>query len=337
MANGKTKASEQDWQTVKRAQISGVIIELSSRAPIQVAPHVKTAAPYLAYVVVLVMLAMPYVVQACSKAKQVLTTLPDKAIYAILGFAVCFFGGVFPATIAAVEAWQLCGGEEAQKCVKQLYEEAKKVQAANAEDEKKGEVEKKAVEPTELLLRKTQLVLRTVEPEAISAGLVGLWTGWIAVLAVLRHKFAKTVTLGERIGSSLYEPVKRCEPALAELMPEEYRKWVPVVVRWSCKIFAMTIAWWIQRVISAIHSAIKGGLIFGRILVEFLHEKGFVTFPPEKAYLDEAIGWGIAAVGLIFQFSWGFALPFPLNILLLPVKLVETFIIWSMAGGNGVV
>ena len=26
---------------------------------------------------------------------------------------MCFFGGIFPATIAAAEAWNLCGGPEA--------------------------------------------------------------------------------------------------------------------------------------------------------------------------------------------------------------------------------
>jgi len=149
----------------------------------------------------------------------------------------------------------------------------------------------------------------------------------------LRHKFAKTVTLGERIGGAIYEPLKRFEPTVEELVPEEYRKWVPVAVRWTCKIFAMSIAWWIQRVISAIHSAIKGGLLFGHYLVEFLHEKKIINFTPEQAYLDEAIGWGVALAGLLFQFSWGFHLPFPLNLLLLPVQFVEGFITWSVNSG----
>mmetsp|Transcript_58226 Transcript_58226/g.189799 ORF Transcript_58226/g.189799 Transcript_58226/m.189799 type:complete len:345 (-) Transcript_58226:124-1158(-) len=333
-----SKKVEQDWQTVETERIADVIRELSKKVPGQVAPYVKQAAPHLAQAVVLMMVAMPYIVQFCSTVKGFVQAMPEKVVYASLGFAVCFFGGVFPATIAAVEAFQMAGGEEAKQCIKMLYQEAKKVQEANAEDESKdadknGKADAKEIPPQELILRKAQLVLRTVEPETISHGIVGLYTGWIAVMAVLRHKFAKTVTLGERIGGAIYEPLKRFEPAVEELVPEEYRKWVPVAVRWTCKIFAMSIAWWIQRVISAIHSAIKGGLLFGHYLVEFLHEKKIINFTPEQAYLDEAIGWGVALAGLLFQFSWGFHLPFPLNLLLLPVQFVEGFITWSVNSG----
>lgn len=338
---GSVKASKkisEDWKTAEQEKFAGVIRELSTKAPAQVAPYVKKSAPYLAWAVVFLMELMPYIVEFCSKVKACVGCMPENVMYASLGFAVCFFGGIFPATIAAVEAWQLCGGAEARKCLVTLYQEAKKVQVANAEDEKKDSNEQKQVPKEipaqELLMRKAQLVLRTVEPEAISLGVVGLYTGWIAVLAVLRHKFARTVTLGERIGAALYEPMRRLEPALMDVTPEEYRKWVPVGLRWACKIFAMTVAWWIQRVISAIHSAIKGGLMFGRYVVAFLHERKIVTFTPEQAYLDEAIGWGIAFVGLLFQISWGFDLPFPLNIILLPVRLLEGFIMWSMASGS---
>eukprot|EP00405_Crypthecodinium_cohnii_P026771 CAMPEP_0206498252 /NCGR_PEP_ID=MMETSP0324_2-20121206/50836_1 /ASSEMBLY_ACC=CAM_ASM_000836 /TAXON_ID=2866 /ORGANISM="Crypthecodinium cohnii, Strain Seligo" /LENGTH=299 /DNA_ID=CAMNT_0053984309 /DNA_START=148 /DNA_END=1044 /DNA_ORIENTATION=- len=286
-----------EWQKVEQERITEIIVEVSKRAPIQVAPYIKQAAPTLAYLVVLVMMAMPHIAKFCSQAKTFFESLPDKVVGASIGFAICFFGGIFPMTIAAVEAWQLCGGAEAKRCIMLLYEEGKKVQLANAEDEaSKGSTTttsttKVDIPAQELMLRKTQLVLKTVEPETVSKGIVGLYTGWIAVLAVLRNRFAKTVTLGERIGAALYEPMKRFEPAIEDMTPEEYRKWIPVAFRWSCKLLAMSVAWWIQRVISATHSAIKGGLIFGRYLVEFLHEKNIVSFPPEKAYLDECIGW----------------------------------------------
>ena len=39
--------------------------------------------------------------------------------------------------------------------------------------------------------------------------------------------------------------------------------------------------------------------------------------------MDEIVGWTVAAVGLYFQFSNGMALPFPFNILLLPLTIVE--------------
>lgn len=334
-SKAKGKEAEPDWAQAEEKRIAEVIKELSKKAPAQVAPYVKQAAPYLATAIVYTMIAMPYIVEAFSKVQAFVASLPEKIVYASLGFAVCFFGGIFPATIAAVEAWRLCGGSEAANCCRLLYAEWLKVQAANKEDNEKdkdgdGKPDLNNLTPQELVVRKAQVVLTAVEPETISHGVVGLYTGWIGVLAILKHKFAKTVTLGERIGEQLYRPARQFEPALSELVPEEYRKWVPVGVRWSCKFFAMSVAWWMQRVISAVHSAVRGGLLFGKYLVEFLHEKQIVSFGPDQAYLDEAIGWIVAAVGLLFQISLGFYVPFPLSLVLWPVQLVEAFIVWSV-------
>merc|ERR1719210_2771585 len=220
--------------------------------------------------------------------------------------------------------------------LKMLYQEALKVQAANKEDDEKGKdkdgkADTSQLTPQELIARKAQVVLKAVEPEKVSHGIVGLYTGWIGVLAILKIKFAKTVTLGERIGEEIYRRVQKYEPMIEDLVGEEYRKWVPVAVRWACKATAVSIAWWIQRIISAVHSAIRGGLMFGKYLVDFLHEKKILNFNADQAYLDEAIGWGVAVAGLIFQFALGFGVPFPLNLFLWPVQFLEAFIVWSVA------
>jgi hypothetical protein len=43
------------------------------------------------------------------------------------------------------------------------------------------------------------------------------------------------------------------------------------------------------------------------------------------------VGYGLALVGLVFQLTSGFALPFPLNILLFPVTLLEYVLVWLVA------
>jgi hypothetical protein len=331
----KGREAADDWAQAEEKRISEVIQELSKQAPVQVAPHVKKAAPYLAKAAVYAMIAMPYILDACSRIQAFVASLPEKIVYAGLGFAVCFFGGIFPATIAAIEAWRLCGGDEATACCKALYNEWQKVQQKNKEDDQKdedkdGKADTKQLSPQQLIVRKTQVVLAAVDPETVSHGVVGLYTGWIGVLAILQHKFARTVTLGERIGEQIYRLASRFEPALAELVPDEYRKWVPVGLRWACKMAAMSVAWWTQRVLSAFHSAIRGGLLFGKYLVEFLHEKNVLKADASKTYIDEAIGWGVAVVGLLFQVSLGFHVPFPLSLVTWPLQLMEAIIVWSV-------
>ncbi len=111
-------------------------------------------------------------------------------------------------------------------------------------------------------------------------------------------------------------------------------------------------------IVSAFYSGLRGGKLFAEALIEFLEEnpKGgiapdpttpdaprtywidklpvFLTgkkdekdkFDPNESYLDEAIGYTLAAFGFAFQFFNGFALPFPLNLIFLPLTIIEWFL-----------
>ncbi|CAN0532391.1 unnamed protein product, partial [Scytosiphon promiscuus] len=49
-------------------------------------------------------------------------------------------------------------------------------------------------------------------------------------------------------------------------------KWIAPMINYFCKFVAMTVAWWIQRFISTVQSAIKGGLLFSRSLMCMISE-----------------------------------------------------------------
>ena len=110
-------------------------------------------------------------------------------------------------------------------------------------------------------------------------------------------------------------------------MDHDYKKWAKPVVHYAIKSFAISIAWTVQRVISAFHSAIRGGLMFTRNIIEYLREMKFMDINHEDTYLDEVIGYGIAALGFLVQVFYGFALPLPLSILLLPFTIAEYVLI----------
>jgi len=314
-----------------------LLLALSEKAPEKVKPYMQKASPVVAMIFLYIKIATPYIVQAACFVSDVINKLPDRVFYALLGFTICFCGGVFPTTIAAVEAWKLCGGNEAMRSGKELLAEWTKVLEANKKDNEEdkddnGIADVDEISPQELLLRKSKLAMKSVDPNKINKELALIYTGWIGVIAVLKIQFAKTVTLGNMIGDKLYGAVAfYAEKQVLAVTPEENKKWVPIVLQWMCKAVAISLAWWIQRVISAFHSAIRGGQIFGRELVNFLHEKGFVNWKDEDTYMDEAVGWAVAALGLLFQWTFRFSMPFPLNILLFPVTMLETFIIWSVS------
>ena len=46
------------------------------------------------------------------------------------------------------------------------------------------------------------------------------------------------------------------------------------------------------------------------------------------SYLDESIGWGMAVLGVYVQLSHNFGLPFPLNLLLVPVRMGEYIVLY---------
>ena len=81
-------------------------------------------------------------------------------------------------------------------------------------------------------------------------------------------------------------------------------------------------------------SGLRGGGMFADGLIAYLQENELMDkvpliaqpFNPEESLLDEAIGYSLAALGFGFQIFNGFALPFPLNLVFLPLTIVEWFL-----------
>jgi hypothetical protein len=86
-------------------------------------------------------------------------------------------------------------------------------------------------------------------------------------------------------------------------VPEEFRKWIPAVIEYSCKMFAFSLAMTIQQVISAYTSALKGGRMFGLKICEFLKRKDgfgqkFLVIDTDNSMIDEALGYAAVGAGL---------------------------------------
>ena len=71
--------------------------------------------------------------------------------------------------------------------------------------------------------------------------------------------------------------------------------------------------------------------MFSKNVLEYLNKMGYLQIKNEDTYLDEIVGYAIAVIGLWFQLSLRFSLPFPLNIILLPLRFVEWWLIWFVS------
>jgi hypothetical protein len=258
----------------------------------------------------------------------------DLLLPGFVGLVMCFFGGSYMTLIAAVEAYRMVGYQSQLKFVQNLKDDFTKFLAANKEDDKvdadhDGVADVLQISGQQLATRKTLLFLKTVDPNKIGEAFSGLQSGLLAVVATLKMEFAKSITLGSAIADIVLKPANRyVTPMLENILPADYKKWAKPSVVYSIKSIAISLAWFVQRVISAYHSAIRGGHMFAGNLFEYLDKQGIIHIDVNNSYLDEIIGYGMALLGLWFQLSSGFTLFFPLNVILFPFTLLEWSFMW---------
>lgn len=340
-----TVAGAKSWQSDLKAAVKGdqrsriekMVGAAGDRAPSWASKYIKMAAPVIAILLALASASVPYVVAIAGFLYEVYLHTPTDILEMCIGLVFCFAGGVYPTLFAAVEAARHCGWWKTKMAVCDLVEESQRIIRENAKDDKvdkdhDGKADVNQMDGKELLLHKTRLVMTKLNPEKVNSALGGLYLAWVGVMATLKVQFARTVTMALTISKIMEKPVDTIfVPALKCCIAEEYHKWIPVCLGWMVKMAAMSIAWWIQRVLSAATSAIVGGLMITRALMRFCFKRGhtlggLIPKNDEDTYLDEVFGWGIAFLGFSWQFMMGFSLPFPFNIIFFPVGILESIV-----------
>jgi hypothetical protein len=238
--------------------------------------------------------------------------------------------------IAACEAYKMIGLDSQLKFIKDLQTDFAKFLDVNKQDDMvdadgDGVADVQQIDKKALLQRKTLLFLKTVEPARVSDALAGLQSGFLAVVATLKLQFCKAITLGSAIADIVLKPANKYALPMIELtLPEEYRKWAKPLVTYSVRCAAISFAWLVQRVISAFHSAMRGGHMFTENFIQYLDKMGYYKIDTKLTNIDEILGYVVAVFGLLFQLRSGFSLPFPLNIILLPFSILEWWLMWIL-------
>lgn len=332
----KKSVAETGPEDERKVEWMKIIVAASAKSPSKVAPYIEKAAPTLATLIVLAQTAWPHVVKYVGIASEMYEKLPKAALKIMLGFLMCFFGGIFPATIAAFEAFKLCGGHEAIKNVQELFAQMAGVKDALAEDEAKdakdGAVASTDMDGQQLAAHKVGIAARVLDPVKINGNLGALYVVWAGVVATLKLQFARTVALSVGISDTLFDNVeKHALPRVKPMVPDEYQKWVPVVASWVCKSIAVSLAWFIQSIISAVHGGIRGGFMMSRNAIKLGNQYGFCNINHKETNLDEIGGYILAFIGFLFQLKSAFTLPFLLKLFFWPVLLVEYCIQWQVS------
>jgi len=307
----------------------------ADQAPSWAAPVIEGAVPVIMKIWTLGLTVWPHIMTAFNQIMKVYETLPVDLLMAIWGLLLCFFGGTFPLSIAAYEAFKISGWDQTRTALSDLTQEYKAYRRASVLDDARDKKDDNGkpvptpsdIDPRDLIKRKASLAFRVCDPEKFQVAVEGIYQGFLGVIATLKFKYARTVALGVSIGSALKKPATMyVTPVVGKLVSPEHQKWIPYGINYACKAFAVMIAWQISNVMSAVQSGIRGGLIFSRSLLRFANEKGWVTLDDEDTYIDEAVGWGLAVLGAGYQIMNRFNLPFPLNILLIPFRMLEAWL-----------
>jgi len=337
LKTAKTYVPDLDHEKAEISRFQKLISASSDSAPPALVPYIKKCEPVLAVTIWFFSKIIPIYVRLYDAGEKFLEYVPADLMSAILGLIVCFFGGMFPTLIAAVEAWNVAGGEMATAALKTIISQVRKVRAANkkdddVDDDNDGIADVDQISGTDLLKRKTHIVLTSIEPKVLESAMQGVYSGWVGCMATLKLQFAKVIALGAAIGKMIQKPAEIVLiPIMTKLMPNEYHPWIEVIISTMCKSIAISVAWSIQRVISAIHSAIRGGLMASRGLMRYAKRMGWINIDPDESMVDEITGWTLAALGFYVQFQMRFALPWILSLILWPFSMAEWYIVWTIS------
>lgn len=324
--------------------VKSYLSAIEGTAPPKLKPYLEAIAPFVVGTASWVEATIPFIHLAydnwCALVVKLEPYRLDLLLPGVIGLIMCFFGGSYMTLIAACEAYRMVGLESQMRCVKDLNEDWRLFLVANKEDDNvdadnDGIADVLQISSQQLATRKTLLFMKTVDPSRMATAISGLQSGLMAVVATLQLKFAKSITLGSAIGEVALKPLNKFVlPTIETVLPPDYQKWGKPMLHYTVKSIAITIAWFIARVISAYHSAIRGGNMFTTNIIEYLNTMGYLKVNVVDTHVDEIAGYFIAGVGLWFQLSMGFQLPFPLNVLLFPFTLLEWWFMWLVNTAN---
>ena len=308
--------------------------------------------PFINIVLAAIFRAAPHVAWVATKLYELYLAAPQRVLKMVFGGALCFFGGTFTASIAAIEAFRTLGGPQVFEAISVVAADVRAIGTANAADtvdaDNDGTPDVKQAPPHELAKRKLAVAMKSItQPAMLSEAVARLWGCYLAILATMKMQFAQTTAIALGIVETVQYPAARLlAPGLTRLLGADLAHWSETLLLSLVRLVAIILAWYLQMIISAFYSALRGGKLFADGLCDLVVANGWsvyveklpfvaTPFDPDTTHVDEAVAYTLAALGFSTQLLTGFALPFPLNIALLPLEVIEWLLRWQVTFGSG--
>eukprot|EP00440_Ansanella_granifera_P072303 gb/GFBE01078466.1/.p1 GENE.gb/GFBE01078466.1/~~gb/GFBE01078466.1/.p1 ORF type:complete len:382 (+),score=110.96 gb/GFBE01078466.1/:1-1146(+) len=342
LAFGKDMSQEigKTWESMRAESF---VSNLNAEADTPAKKCLRFTMVYLVKPLIIVVMIYVFIMRMLYKVYQV---LPMNLLRMIFGVGLCFFGGTYFMSIAAFEAFRNFGGQMLLDELAVCWDQAMLVKKANEIDDKidadqDGTADVQQMSYNDLINHKAKMAMVAVQqPDRLMKATQYLFTAWVSVIAVLKAQFAQTVAIALGIADMLELPA--CQifaPIVAVMMGKDLQHWVAPSIGITIKVIAVVSASYIQAIISAFYSGLRGGRMFGSAFVHgvlpyvgpYLPASCIdQPFDPDKSYIDEMIGFPLAAAGFYYQFTSGFVLDFPENLIMLPCTIVEWVLRWNV-------
>eukprot|EP01060_Flectonema_neradi_P007290 TRINITY_DN15062_c0_g1_i1.p1 TRINITY_DN15062_c0_g1~~TRINITY_DN15062_c0_g1_i1.p1 ORF type:complete len:327 (+),score=58.00 TRINITY_DN15062_c0_g1_i1:65-1045(+) len=305
-----------------------VFDNLKQKVPPKFANFAEKVRPVVMVILQGVDLILPYlplIWDICQKLYILLLPCFEE-LTIVWGFVLAFFGGSFVTTITAVEAFRLVGKKKITESWARISDDVDRV----ISDYNKSTDTN--ITANEWLKANGRRVLTHVDPDDCKAAMLGFYAGITAIVACLKSQFAKCIALGASMGDVIESHcgVQFVTPVVKQLLPEDHHKWAPFATQCICRLPAVFFSWFIQRLVAAFHSSVRGGSILADALIETLMKRGLLTSPVAPQHRS-ALASVIAGTGLLFQLNYGFTLPWFLAIFLFPFTIIENILYWTLS------
>ena len=221
------------------AHVMALLDATDEKAPPRLAKTLHRLHPIMQKVLDLVDRLGPVFLAYWAKGMAIYRKMPRAVLYsltALYGLSLCFCGGVFANTIAAAAAFKAGGYEKTRTCWHDIQEAATHIYETNRMDDLKddnhdGVADVDQISSKMLLSRKITLIIRTVDPTVLQQAGVGIYQGFLGVLATLKFEFAKSIALGLSVGNMVKRPLSiLLAPTLAHILkPDDCKTWSPMV------------------------------------------------------------------------------------------------------------
>merc|ERR1711879_676353 len=250
----------------------------------------------------------------------------------VLGFFLCFYGGQFPALIAATTAvhqsgqWpNLLNGlslllEQTKEAFKVLEDDAivKKLDADNDGKVSLAEIAQGFKDNSRgLIVEAAPLVMKKVDPDVVNEAVTSVWVIIMSVMVTLQSHFAQQVALGMRVGDIVGAGLREkamplLTPYIEGSMEKVNKVWVEYGIKVACKGVGVFIAMFMSKLIGGFHAALQGGQQVA-ILVEDANMKD----------VEMGVTYVLAAIGFLYQLRSGFTMNILFQLILMPAFIGE--------------